>query len=397
MLIIHILTYLKGFVRISVSGRFTERFLNICGNENIYIWNVKTRGGGLIHLNISVKGFKMLVPIAGKSRTRVRIVSRHGLPFFLKKHRKRKMFFASAVAASLMLVYITSFVWVIEVEGNEKIGENVILEALEKNGFKVGTFRYGNDIFDLQNKMLLDVDGLSWLWVEIKGTRALVEVKEKTPVPQIVDRLHPCNIVAKTDGLITEFNATYGEKLAAIGDVVKKGDLLIGGITSTKYGGIHYLHSSGVIKARTWHTKTGDFPLKKINFSKTGKKFSKNTINFFGFRVKLYSDDKLPYTDFEEEEKIRRFSIGKNFVFPVSVEQKIYYELLREEEMITKEAAEEAAVEKLSGELDGEMSADGVVVNKAHFAELVSEDTVRVRVDYECIEEIGEEIPIEVQ
>lgn len=397
MLIIRILTYLRGFVRISVSGRFTERFLNICGKKNIYIWNIQNRGNGLIHLNMSVKGFKTIVPVAGKSKTRVHIISRCGLPFFLKKHRKRKMFFAAAVAAVLLLAYITSFVWVIEVNGNEKLDDGVILDALAKNGFKIGTLRYGNDIFDLQNKMLLEIDELSWLWVDIKGTRALVEVKEKTPVPQIVDRSRPCNIVAKTDGLIIEFNATYGEKLAAIGDVVKKGDLLIGGISSTKYGGIHYLHSAGVIKARTWHTKTGDFPLKKINFSKTGKKFSKNTINFFGFRVKLYSDGKMPYADFEEEEKIHRFSIGENFVFPISVERKIYHELSREEETISNEAAEAEAVERLSDELESELSTDTVIVSKNHSAEFADGESVTVRVDYECVEDIGREIPIDVQ
>lgn len=397
MFIIRILAYLKGFVRVSAAGRFTERFLNMCSKRGIYIWDIKNRGNCLVHLNMSVNGFKRIIAIAGKSRTRVRIVSRHGLPFFLKKHRKRKIFFATAVATAIMLVCVTSFVWTVEIDGNEKIDNAVILSALEKNGFKIGTLRYGNDIFDLQNKMLLDVDGLSWLWVEIKGTRALVHVKEKTPVPQIVDRAQPCNIVARTDGLITEFNATYGEKLASIGDVVKKGDLLIGGISGTKYGGIHYLHSSGVIKARTWHTKTGEIPLKKINFLKTGKKFSKNTINFFGFRVKLYLSDKMPYSKFEEEDKVHRFSIGKNFVFPIAIEQKIYHELLEKEYFSTADEAEAEAVATLSAEIEKELGADAEVVNKTHFAKLSENECIAVRVDYECIEDIGLPVPIEIQ
>ena len=396
MLLVRIITYIKGFVRISVAGRFTERFLNICMNRNIYVWDIKPHDKETMHLNMTIKGFKKIPPIAYKSRTRVHVISRHGLPFFVNKYKKRKVFLISGTVAIALLVYITSFVWVIDVEGNEKVKTETIIEALEENGFKTGIIRYGNDISTLQNKMMLSIDELSWFWVEIKGTRAIVKVKEKTPIPQIVDRHIPCNIVASNSGVITEINATYGEKLAKIGDVVKKGDLLIGGISNTKYDGIHYLHSSGVVKARTYHKKASDYPLVKEVFSKTGKKISKKTINFFGFRVKLYSRENSPYEYSEKEERKRYVTLGKNYVLPVGVESIDYYELDRSELPLTLDQVTETGKNELSLFLDENLPEGTVVVNKTHSAKNVDEKTVRVEVSYECIEQIGVEVPIEI-
>ncbi len=396
MLLIRILTYIKGFVRISVAGRFVERYLNICMNRDIYVWDIKNRGSELLHMNMTVEGFKQIPPVAFKSKTRVKILSKHGLPFVLQKYKRRKGFVVAGIAAAVLFAYITSFVWVIDIEGNEKVSTDVIMSALENNGFKTGVFRYGRDISALQNKLLLEVDGLSWIWVEINGTRATVQVKEKVPVPHIVDRDLPCNLVAAADGLVTEVKATYGEKMVSVGDVVKKGDLLVSGISDTKYGGIQYLHSSGSIKARTWHSKSGDFPLVKINFSKTGKKISKKTINFFGFRVKLYLRENLPFEFSEEEAKIHRLSIGENLVIPISLESATYHELLKSEEPLTEEQAAAIACTELGAQLDGELAEGTVIVSKTHEVAPAAEGQISVKLNYECIEEIGTEVPIEV-
>lgn len=346
---------------------------------------------------MTIKGFKQIRPVAFKSKTRVKIISRHGLPFVINKYKKRKAFAISAILTIFLLIYITSFVWVIDVEGNEKVKTETILNELKNNGFTVGTLRYGKNISELQNKMMLSVDELSWIWVEIKGTRAIVEVKEKVAVPILIDRHHPCNIVASNDGVITEINATYGEKVASIGDVVKKGDLLISGVSNTKYDGIHYLHSSGLIKARTYHSESGDFPMKRTKFTKTGEKISKKAFNFFGFRVKLYKSENPSFEYAENDLKVHHLSIGKNFVIPISFEQNIYYELAKEEIKISKEDAIAMGEKELFAKLDNSLPEKATVINKTSEVFPSDNGQINIKINYECIEEIGVEAPIEVQ
>lgn len=391
----YLVAYIRGYVRISVTGQFAERFLNICKETGIRVWNVRCRGSELFHLDISASDYRHIAPVVRRSRTKVRIISRHGLPFVLNRHKKRKAFFIGGIVFVLMLFLVTSFIWSVEVVGNEKTDEIQLAEALRKYGIKEGALRYGHDLNDLQNRMMLEFDGLSWMWVRIKGTRAIVEVKEKTPAPEFIDEGTPCNIVASVGGLITEINATQGMRMANVGDVVREGTLLISGITDTRYGGVRYIHSTGKVSARTWRTKTAKFPLKKTKILKTGKKISKNTMIFFGFRVKLYMDENPPFECFEKETLTRALSLGRDFVLPVAVERDIYYETIKEEEKFTPEKIALAEGRGLCDALSEQISEGGVILNRN--VEIISNDgaTVELRAVIECIEDIGRPVVIE--
>ena len=58
MLIKIILSYILGYLRIVVEGYYIERFINICKNEQIVIWNLKRKKDIQLKLNIRLKEFK---------------------------------------------------------------------------------------------------------------------------------------------------------------------------------------------------------------------------------------------------------------------------------------------------------------------------------------------------
>ena len=45
MLFIRILNYLRGYLLLDISGRFPERFINICVRRGIRVWDVRSQGG----------------------------------------------------------------------------------------------------------------------------------------------------------------------------------------------------------------------------------------------------------------------------------------------------------------------------------------------------------------
>lgn len=396
MLFIRILNFIKGFVQLSVRGFFIERFLNICMHRDIYLWDVKRRGQHQVHVKMSINGFRSLRPIARKTHTSVHILEKHGLPFLLHRHKKRKAFLVGAVMAVALLVYLTSFVWVIEVTGNVAVDTGQILAALEKNGLKEGKLRRSIDVAALQNQMMLDIDELSWLWVDIKGTKATVEVKEKKPIPEIVDKDTPCNLVAAKRGLVTSVVATYGEKMVKVGDVVEAGDLLVSGVVGSRFEGVRYLHSSGSIKARTYYEKEGEFPCVKVNMPRTGKKISKNTLHLFDFKVQLYAKGQPPYTYYETEHAVHRMNLGGNNFLPFYVTTDTYYEQLRQEEPLTPEQAAEIGKAQLEADIESTFGEDTTVVTKDSTFTPLENGNVLVKVSYECMEEIGQTVQIEV-
>ena len=188
MIIVKIIDYIKGFVKINIQGHFIERFINVCMRRNIHLWDIENVDKNEMNMNISIKGFKALRPVAKKTKTKVKILKKKGLPFFFSKYRKRKLFVLGIVIMLFALYYITSLVLIIDIKGNSIVSDERILMSLENNGFKAGMRSSKVDMIKLQNGVMLDIDELSWMWVDIDGIKATVEVKEKVPIPKIIDK-----------------------------------------------------------------------------------------------------------------------------------------------------------------------------------------------------------------
>ena len=101
-----LMRYLKGYLRICVTSTSPERFLNLCRNRGILLWGLSPHGRDY-EMYISIRGFRKLKPVLKKTKTKVTIEERFGLPFFFHKYRKRKMFFCGA-AGCVMIVYLLS-------------------------------------------------------------------------------------------------------------------------------------------------------------------------------------------------------------------------------------------------------------------------------------------------
>ena len=85
MLIKLILRMILGYVRIQVEGYYAERFINICTNRKLLIWNLKRKNVVELCLNIGIKDFKKLSDIARRTNCKVRIINKKGIPFLLYK------------------------------------------------------------------------------------------------------------------------------------------------------------------------------------------------------------------------------------------------------------------------------------------------------------------------
>ena len=106
---IRLLKYIRGYLRIRVSGFSPERFMNLCSNKGILLSNI-VREGDVYYMNINLKGFWALRPIVRKTGTRVVVLQRYGLPFFLPKLLKRKVFVGGLVFAVAFWLWSSLFI-----------------------------------------------------------------------------------------------------------------------------------------------------------------------------------------------------------------------------------------------------------------------------------------------
>ena len=381
-----LLSYILGYVNIEVEGYFIERFINICNSKKIFLWNMKRKHSTIIRVNIGIRDFKKIKEIAKKTKCRVKIQKKRGIPFILHKYKKRKIFAIFFILLIIAVIALSNFVWNIEVIGNDKISAEEIIKDLADDNFKVGASKTNLNTKNIIDKIRLKRSDLAWMGIEIKGTNAIVKIVEADLKPDIIKEEEYCNIVATKDAMIVKINAQNGTAVVKEGDIVTKGTVLIQGWLEGQFTGIRYVHANGEVQAKVWYYQKISVPLKQTKKIKTGKEENKYSVKINNFEINLLKG--VPkfqnYDTIETSKKLKLFS---DFYLPIEIHQKTYQEYEEQEITYSIEEAKELGIaqadESLKEQIEGKQ-----VTNKKINAEQIGAN-IEVEVIYEVLESIG--------
>ena len=382
-----IFSYILGFLKISVKGYYIERFINICKNNKITIWNLKRKDNIELNLNVRIKEFKEISKIAKKTGCKVKIKNKKGIPFLLHKYKKRKIFFILLILLVLIIGLSSCFVWNVEIEEENGYELENIREDIEKAGLKSGVFKGKINTKEIINKIRLERKDIAWMGIELKGTNAIVKLVKSDEKPEIINEDEYCNIISDKEGIITKISVQNGTANVKVGDTVNIGDVLVNGWIEGKFTGIRYVHSLAEIEAKVWYTESIKIPYNVTETKYTGNEEGKYGIKFNNFQInftKKYSKFKI-YDTIETENKIKLFS---DFYLPISIVKTTYKEQEKVEKTYTVEEAKNIGIKQLEEKLDGKIENKDNIVNK-NINTYEQADGVLVYVTYEVLENIG--------
>ena len=217
---------------VKVWGYSVERLLNLCGNHDVLVWDIEDHGD--YHtMHISIAGFFALKPLLKKTGTRVTVMGKYGLPFFVSKMWRRKLFVAGLICCILFWCLASRFIWDIQIEGNFALTEDVLMDYLEEKGVHTAMKKSALDIGRLEQELREDYDLITWTSMQLRGTTLLIHIKENDmPVYDNRDKSaadQGMDLVAEKDGVVTYIITRSGVPMVACGDSVQKGDVLVSG------------------------------------------------------------------------------------------------------------------------------------------------------------------------
>lgn len=259
MFLIRLFRFLTGYILFSGSGGFPERFLNLCSQNGISIWDAKSTDGAL-QAKTNLAGYKKIRLPAKRSGMKIRMVRKYGLPFLLQPYRKRKGILVGILLSAAVLTLLNATVWTISVEGNENFTEEQILDLAESYGIRPGALKKNIDIKAIRENIKSTVDGINWFSINMNGCHVSLRVSETQGENEIIDRQTPCNIVSDVDGEVLKLDAYEGTAALQPGSAVTKGDLLIGGVIEKSDGSASFVHARGTAIIRTNRTTTSEIP-----------------------------------------------------------------------------------------------------------------------------------------
>ena len=384
MLFVNFVRFILGYVRFTARGGFPERFLNLCRLNKIILWNLRNTNG-VISACTDCASYKKIRSVSRKSGMKVRIKRKHGLPFFLNKHKRRVGILVGGFLCASLLLILSTRIWSVDVIGNNNVPSERILGVFEELGIRKGASAKRTDIKTTELAALEKLDELSWLNINISGSKAVIEVREAVESPEIENDDTPADIVAARDGIITIIRPFNGTAEQEAGNAVMKGDLLISGIKENGDLTVSFCKAKGYVVAKTSRSMNYSQP-QKLNARKPARIKKRYIINFLSFNIPLGVINR-ENSSFEKSEIVIN---GVTLPFGITECTELFFE----EAQIPLSPEKQNAV--------GFMRFADMCAEEFRYLE-VSESKVTAdgkggfSGEFECLENIGKEYPMQIE
>ncbi len=391
--------YFRGYVIIKIKGFSIERFLNLCLNKDINLSKLEEVNDGVI-CRISIKDVKLLKEISKKTGCKYKIIYKYGMPFFIFKNRKRKMFLIGAITFIALLYYFSSFIWTIQVTGNNQIDNNDILHFCEEKGLFLGAYKRKIDIKSIQSDLKNNFDTVSWVNIKIDGTKATISLSENIQNQKTVENNSACDIIAKEKGVITEIVTRTGTPLVKSKDVVNKGDVLVSGELLLKEGeeikGTYNTYADADIKAKTEKEIKVSVPFEYYIKEYTENKKSTYTLLAFNksFDFNLLKT-KISYENYDTIISRKQLKLSENFYLPFIIKKTSYKEYIPVKKTYSINEAKLYANKLITEKIIEEIDFSSDILDKQIIYEKIENQLVATA-EITLIEDIGEKVPIPI-
>lgn len=356
--------WLQGYLLVRMVGRSPERFINLCSNRGIPIWNLKNRKG-FYEFHMMSKDYMSLKPIVKKTGTIPRILGKYGYPFFRKKYKKRRAFFLGILLCGITLHMLSLFVWDIHFIGGHTYTSEAMVKFLKEKDIYVGLQKKEVNCQEIEELIRGTYKDIGWVSAEMKGTRLIIKITETSmPSPAVIGTV-PVHLIASKDAIVDRIVTRVGTPMVREGTIVKKGDILVSGVVEIIGDNAVVLEKKSVVSdadiiGKTFYEYEDNFSLDYL------KKFYTNEVKkgyciSIGLRkINLYKP-RIQYTKYDIITNENKIHLSNNFYLPISVISSTYVEFTEIQQKYTNEQALEVAGLKLERYIK-ELEKQGVII-----------------------------------
>lgn len=403
--------YLKGYVCIRVWGYSPERFMNLCSNHDILLWNIENCGE-YYTMCITVGGFRKLKGIVKKTGTKVAIQKRCGLPFFVPKMKRRKIFLIGLIGSLAFWMWMSTFIWAVDISGNYSISEDIFMDFLRENDIYVGMKRNKLNIEELEKRIRQDFGIVTWTSAKIDGTRLEIQIRENE-VEMSTEREgeeekgetqeefgknpYGSDLVAEEDGVIVSMVTRKGVPQVGVGTEVKKGDILVSGSvpvynedSTVKF--YQYYDADADVFIRRQLRQREELPLhyEKKEYTGEEKKEVVLAVMDKDFILRL---GKIKYENFDTVTDKKQVKLLKNFYLPLYYGNSVNREYIVTDNIYTKEEVKIIFSEKLIKYIES-LEEKGVQIIKKNVTINKNQKKWQMNMDFQIVEKTGKNVAI---
>ncbi|SFE35926.1 similar to stage IV sporulation protein [Paenibacillus algorifonticola] len=384
--------WVLGVVTVNIRGGQPERLVNRALEGGLQLASIGWTGDGKLQFDVSVSDYFRLKPFLKETGCRAHVVRRQGMPFWLVKLEKRKFFIAGLALFFIGIYVLSSLIWSVEVKGNVKLTEEEIVEAARQEGIFPLQWSFRLADTDIISKRLVNkLPKATWIGVEKKGTRIIIQVAETTE-PDHRELENPRHLIASADAVVTEIYTERGRAVVKKNAKVKKGQTLISG---TLGGGAYTqtVVAKGSVRGIVWYEFNIASPMSQQVKVYTGEKKQKWYVVIGGRALQVSGYGKNPYEQSEtivEEDKANWKSIS----LPFGRMKQTVMEVHTEERKLSADEARAGGILQAKANVMSKAGSDAVIRDEIVLHEKTENGKVYMKVLFEVEQSIVKEMPL---
>ncbi len=363
--------YIRGTVRLEAVGPYPERFFNICSARGIRFWKVERVDETTLRLTVARSQAERAIALGPKCLCQVTRVGEEGAPSFLLRFRRRYGLLAGLALSLLAVLVLSRFVLVIDITGNTTVPDGVILTQLRQAGLAPGVYGPAVDERAVSNRVLMELEELSFLSVNLHGIRAEVVVREADPAPEVEPVGVAEDLVAEKDGVVLDLHALAGDPLVEEGETVTAGQTLISGtVTITaaddpeRVLSTYPVLAKGTVWAQVEEQFSSAIPLEWLQKSYTGRQRREVELVVLGQSFKISPKAFQPFAYYDKIERSWDLTLSGGLKLPFSLVIREAREYRPAGVSISRAGAEEYLRTLLENRLADAVGADGTVLER---------------------------------
>lgn len=381
---------LRGYAVVRVVGAEPTKILDRCVAEEVDFWGAYPEDEFTMILKTRLKQERRVVKIAEKCACEAEVKARVGGPVEAKKLKKRPALWVLPMLLMALLAASSLFIWRIDITGNETVSETEILNALEDSGVYIGSFHPAFTSDNIRSMVLVRVPELKWISVSVHGSRAVIDVRERTEIPELLEEDKGVRLIAGHSGVIEKMEVLQGNPLLKKGQAALETETLIDGAVPSALGDVEILHASGRVFARTWQELTAILPLDFESKEYTGEKKTRFALEIGGSRINFYSKSRISDKDYDTIINRQRLGVRGFFELPLVLVQETALAFERVELRRTDSEARAVLEQLLNEELTARLGKEGSVTSSAFTFNVVDGFAV-CTLRAECLQNIAKE------
>ena len=345
MFVVRLLTWLTGYLKIVISGRFPERFVNLAARKGLNLWNMVNENNDII-VFAKRSDLNELYGIAEKTGNTLHILREYGLPELLGRYKCRCGLLAGLALSAGLYFFMSGFVWNITVKVPDSINEYEIRAVLRDCGVYEGMRSSSVNTDAIVDHICSTDSRISWMTINISGTDAEVCISPRLPKPEkALNDTQFSNIKSIADGTVTRVNVYKGTANVSPGDGIRKNQLLVSGLVEYNNGKTILTDAQARVFAKTHRSVSITIP-KKTEKIKASDMTIKRDITIFGLTLPL-SLSSGRNDSFTKQASRKDLTILEHRI-PISISEEMWQGYKKEPAVLSRPQAEAILKNRLS-------------------------------------------------